>query len=504
MRKSFVRLTATVLTVLLCLSASGVALAEPRGVRPDMSVAALHPASATPSSPLPASPFSDHIEAATDPDEVAALDVFSFTLSDGEVLKATLTAAEGSAGLNAVGRVDVGGPQPMTTAVAEGVAGRPFDIYIPAELGPGTYLLVVENWDDAPLDYEVSWEILTGRTQARAERLSGADRYAVAEVVGKKAFPGWAGVTDVIVASGDDRAMADALAAAGLSGAWRAPILLARPVLSNGRLPAPTERALAAIREANGGKVNIHVIGGTASVPPAVYSRIVSFRGNGTHERLAGADRYALSAAMAKKARDVIVANGGTVEAVLIANGETPAVFYDALAASPISYGRGMPMMLSRARSVPAPVKAQLDSTFKGTDRYLVNNSAYLDSAVRNSVAQNASNAPYNIVQLDPYWRDDTAWDIAMWAYRNGYLERDTVAVANKLPDALTGGVAMGELGAPIVYTEAGGLEFITDYFLYWNKGSLTNVYVLGGTVSISRAAFDDVNSSIEWPWQLQ
>lgn len=510
------RLTAAVLAVALPFAMTGVASAapfyrpstpRPAATKPaavDIAGARLGAAAIPGAVALPLSGFSDTVAGTPDTAEYMSADVFSFNLNDGQVLKATITPTAADRFLVSGGftwDAEVAAPE-YGIAYANGTGALGFDIYIPAEYGFNTYYLGVFNPDTAACGYTVTYEILSGRSGVQAERKAGTDRYAVAEAVGLEAFPGWAGVTDVVIASGDDRAMADPLAAAGLAGAYEAPLLLVRPTLSSGKLPAQTERAITNIKAANGGRVNIHVIGGTTTVPAAVYNRISALKGTGTIERISGTDRYQLSAVMARKTRSVIVGKGGEVGAVFIANGENPGVFYDALAASTISYRNGVPMVLSRAKSTPTSVKSLLASAdFAGTGRYLVNSSAYLNSTVKSETG-----ARFNIVGYypgQPYDRYEAAWDIADFAYINGLLDRDAVAVANKLPDALTGGVAMGQIGAPILYsnTAVDGLPAATWWFLYWNKGSITNAYVLGGTSSISDYGLEDVDFALEWPY---
>ncbi|HCW89765.1 MAG TPA: hypothetical protein DHU56_06910, partial [Marinobacter sp.] len=47
------------------------------------------------------------------------------------------------------------------------------------------------------------------------ERLSGGNRFATAVAIAAESYPGWTGVDRVIVSSGEDRAMADPMAAGG-------------------------------------------------------------------------------------------------------------------------------------------------------------------------------------------------------------------------------------------------------------------------------------------------
>ncbi len=90
------------------------------------------------------------------------------------------------------------------------------------------------------------------------------------------------GVTDVVIASGDDREAADPLAAAGLCWAYDAPMLL----VQSSATPSSVKSAVKAIVNANG-PVTLHVVGGTMSVPDARIADIKSYVGAGNVTRTA-------------------------------------------------------------------------------------------------------------------------------------------------------------------------------------------------------------------------
>lgn len=450
-----------------------------------------------PGTPLPASGFGDSIVGSTDVS--IENEVYSFALADNQVLKASIVTSDPVNDYIAISGWD----QSATTiedwetdwpiAFAEGPWSPAMQIYIPAETGAGTYYLGIENLSDMDVAYTVTYEIVT-KAPATTLRVTGNDRFAVAANAAKQAWPGWAGVTDVIIASGEDRAAADPLCAAGMAGAMNAPVLLVKSTLTSGKLPTATESALQGIRNANGGKVKIHVIGGTVSVPAAVYNRASALKGTGgTIERISAADRYSLSAVMAVRANTEAVKRGKSVPFVMIANGENVNAFYDALAASPVSFYQIAPTMLAKTTSVPSTVRNARNTTFGTKDCWLISSPSYLSSAVFTQ-----ANADARIVGSGTN-RIDSAFDIATWAYDFNLLKRDKVAVANKLPDALTGGVAMGKMGGPVLYSGAAELGMPTDLFLYWNKGGYTRAYALGGTVSLSNVVTTMMNEMLAY-----
>lgn len=116
-------------------------------------------------------------------------------------------------------------------------------------------------------------------------RVAGSDRYGTSEAVAKQ-IAARRTVTGIVVAGGDG--LPDALGASGAATATKEPILLSP---ASG-LAAATRRALDAT-----GATHARVVGGTSVVGAAVVSELAS-RGMVVN-RLAGADRYASSRAVA-------------------------------------------------------------------------------------------------------------------------------------------------------------------------------------------------------------
>jgi hypothetical protein len=320
-------------------------------------------------------------------------------------------------------------------------------------------------------------------------RLAGPNRWDTAIAIAASTFPGWAGVTDIVVACGEDRAMADPLSAAGLAGAYEAPILLVPSVMSKGALPASIEGTIVAIRNANGGRVNIHVIGGTAVVPTAVYSRLDALNGPGTMRRVAGADRYTTSVQVANA---IVGAVGiGNVPGVLVANGMDTRAFPDALAAAPASAATHRPLLLVRTTGVPADVYTSLTTTFAGKPRLVVNSQTWVTEAVRTIVGASARIA----TSAD---RVAAAVQIAQYACGAGWLDEERICVANTLPDSLSGGGAMGYLRAPIVYTNATALPSATQSFIAASGEQVDTVYALGGTAVISEGVLSTLRTLVD------
>jgi len=327
-------------------------------------------------------------------------------------------------------------------------------------------------------------------TGATVERIGGATRYSVMKALAEKAFPGWTGVTHVVIASGEDRAAADPLSASGLAGAYGAPMLIVASGTSAGKATAEVESALSAIKAANGGSVRIHVVGGTGSVSSSVYTRLSALKGPaGTIERITGANRYSLAAAIA--ARVSATVGSSAVPGVLIANGENPAAFYDALAASPVAYATHRPLLLTAGASLRPETSAVLKSTFSGKPRIAVNSSAYLTSGVLGSLGTTQRMTTSSD-------RETASTQIANYAVSRGWLRNRTTAVTNRLPDALTGGSAMGVLDGPVLYTSANSLDAMTELYLVTWRAATDSALVIGGTSSVSDATMARVSTVLE------
>jgi len=320
---------------------------------------------------------------------------------------------------------------------------------------------------------------------ATVGRISGSDRYAVAVGIARTGWPTPSAVTDVIIANGETGKEADPLAAAGLAGAYDAPVVLTQAA----RLPAATRSYLtqvAAARKAAGKTLSVHIVGGPASVPDARWNEIRAIPGvSATKDRLSGADRYAVTVTIANR---IVSRKGiGAVNGVLIINAENPSAFYDALAASPIAFSRTMPMLGVKAGSVPACVGNALASgpLATKTNRYVVSSPTFVSARVYSQVKASKRLA----TKADRY---AAAAEISTQGLALG-MGPTSVGVASALPDALTGGALFGKKGGVMLFTTSTVLSAPTKSWLGVNKAGVRSVTVLGGTASVS----DSVKTSI-------
>lgn len=171
-------------------------------------------------------------------------------------------------------------------------------------------------------------------------RVSGADRYATSAAVALSAFP--KGASTVYLANGNT--FPDALSAAGAAGADKAPVLLVNGSAST--LSASTTQVLKKL-----GVTSIKVLGGTASVSTGIANAAAKL---GHTTRLAGADRYATSAAVAE-------ATAGA-DAWKTANVVSGANFADALSVGAVAAAGGHPILLAQYQGLTSRESTDLGS----------------------------------------------------------------------------------------------------------------------------------------------
>lgn len=330
--------------------------------------------------------------------------------------------------------------------------------------------------------------------QAELARVWGKNRMAGAVATAKAIYGAdykksdGSPVTDVIVVCGEDKSIVDSLSAASLAGWWEAPLLMTY----SARLPDETIKAIGAIRTSNGGRVRIHVLGGTAVVPPAIYSKLSSLKGSGgTIERIEGKNRYALAAKVASRLASLLGNDPDAGDEVFVANGENPASFFDALAASGYCYSLGAPLLLTKNTSLPTETKQALQSTaYSSAVIYPVNGPKYMPAGVLNGLyADEADRLTRN---SDRYL---AAIDIAQWGFYTFSATQDEVVIVNKLADALAAGTYTGATGGVMLYAPITGPTSVTATFLSDRKSTISYVDIFGGELCISAAGYNKVDT---------
>lgn len=371
-----------------------------------------------------------------------------------------------------------------------------------------TYYVWIYGWTDgvtSPVgEYTLSSSATVGVPSPDVVgRASGANRYAVAESAAKLAFPGWRRangdpVTDVVIACGEDRAAADPLGAAALAGLYEAPVLLV-PTRSDGSMPLQTTRSLSAMKTGNGGSLAIHIVGGTGSVTSATQTKLKAYTGaSGSIERFGGRDRYETAGLIADRVDDVWDINiGMPTPTVFIADGAHTAAFFDALAAGPLLYNGGIPLLLTNGATVPSTTRGRLNGRFADTDqRWVVNAAGWVPEATARAVGAVAPDDSVRRIATSTN-RSTAARDIALWGFDRQIIKADVAGFANMLPDSLTGGSALGQMQGPLMFVDATSIPTVTRAWLTGHQGSVYEAYVFGGTASVGAGVQTGISTAL-------
>jgi len=325
-------------------------------------------------------------------------------------------------------------------------------------------------------------------TPRKTVRVAGANRYAGSVAIARSAYPGWTGIKHVVLACGEDKAAADPLSAAGLSWAYvRAPVLLT----ASGSTDASVETALSEIVAANG-VVTVHIVGGTSSVPEARKTEIVralGSRGSSLRfDRVTGANRYEVAAAVAARMK---AARGVAMPGVaLIANGADPATFYDALALSAISARKGAPVLLVERDSVPGATRSAL-SALGRPQVYVAGGTSSVTPAVVSSLGSRETS------RMAGATRYATARAVADMALARGWLTAMRPGLAATLPDALTGGAAVGYGGSPLLLTPGPRLGPDAHVWLNQRRTAVGGLRLFGGEASVRSDVASDADVAL-------
>jgi len=287
----------------------------------------------------------------------------------------------------------------------------------------------------------------------------------------------WRYVTDVVIASGDDAGAADALSAAGLAGVYNlsgavpgAPLLL----VGKNSLNTEVKNALNAMP----GPIDVHIVGGSAVVSDHVKDQIEALSPVHEVDRVSGTDRYKTAVAVANRMKIVLSNEGEPLpDTVLIANGQDPTKFSDALALSPVAWAKHAPILLVGKDTLPTSTKNAL-SGFAAGNRYIAGGSATVSEATRVKSGVSVAN------RLWGSSRYYTAAKIATKAVSAGWVPNWNIGVAATQPDALAGGVSIAQTGGVLLLTSPTGLPTATKTwiednppyahaFIYGSKGSI-------------------------------
>jgi alpha-tubulin suppressor-like RCC1 family protein/putative cell wall-binding protein len=304
-------------------------------------------------------------------------------------------------------------------------------------------------------------------------RLAGPDRFATSAAISAASF--YPGVPVAYVASG--MGFPDALAGASVAGAKGGPVLLSTPT----GLPDPV---MAELDRLNPQK--IVVFGGTAVISDAVKSNLAQYTTSTAAEdvtRLAGADRFATSAAISAAAFEP------GVPVAYIASGMD---FPDALSGAPVAGVQSAPVLLSDQSGLSASVRAEL-SRLKPKKIVVLGGTALIPDAVKSNLVQyTARKAAGDVSRMAGADRFATSAAISAASFDAG-VPVAYVSSGMNFPDALTGAAAAGGRGGPVLLTAPTRLSEAVKVELGRLKPQ--KIIVLGGTQLVAKALSDSLAS---------
>ena len=293
------------------------------------------------------------------------------------------------------------------------------------------------------------------------DRISGADRYEVAVNISSN-FP--ENVDRVYLSNGNS--FPDALSAAPAAAYLDVPLLLTQASV----VPSIVLNELERLKPAE-----IVIVGGTVSVQPAVVTQLEALSFEPEVIRIGGANRYAVSRAIAVEAFPA-----GATEKAYVASG---ANFPDALAAAPAAAQFDAPVIL---------VDGALGSAGSATKDVL--NGLGVDNVTIAGGPSSVSAGIYEDLDQGFAVKRATGSDryrSAVAINEDAFDQADRVYLTTgvKFPDALAGAALAGAQGAPLYLTSPScipGAVFASIVSM-----NPTYVTILGGTSTLSVAVED-------------
>lgn len=289
------------------------------------------------------------------------------------------------------------------------------------------------------------------------QRVSGSDRYATAVALAQRGYPTTAPV--VVLATGTN--YPDALAAGPVAAQLGGPLLLTAP----GFVPSAVLTEIQALDPRT-----VVVVGGVSAISGDVLSTIQSALPHATVTRVAGADRYATSAAVVRYGFGA----GAHVPGVYLATGRN---FPDALSAAAAAGAAHEPVLLLNG------VEGALDSVTSGLISDLSPAKATIVggySAVSPDVETGLDGelGLANVSRLAGSDRFQTSHLIAAAAFTSAHSA--FFATGTNFPDALAGSALAAAQGAPLFTVPAGcvSAQVLADITAL----GVTSVTVIGGT----------------------
>lgn len=322
-----------------------------------------------------------------------------------------------------------------------------------------------------------------GDVRLATRRLAGADRYGTATKIAEAAFPGWDGVRAVVVASGEDAALSDALAASTLTSILGAPLFL----VQRDRVPDSVRDALSALAS-RVGTVPVVAVGGPGAVSDSCLSQVVTALGPSVEtKRVFGHDRYSTAAAVAS----LVASSGGGVSLALVVNGDPSRGLVDAPAAAGIAAASGAPLVYVSSDEVPPATQAALAS-LEASEVVVIGGAGVVSDRVSRSVGA-----------ADRWWGDNrygTAAAVAVQARERGFISVRSAVIARTVADAVASGQLSARDGGPLLLVSATAVPEETARFLSTVDPRVESVFLAGGAGAIPPTVESELEGSPHAP----
>ena len=269
---------------------------------------------------------------------------------------------------------------------------------------------------------------------------------------------GWSQHADSVILANCDH-FPDAMVAAPLSHKLDAPILLTPSEGVDGKVLAEIKRL---------GATQVILLGGNVALSPQVEADIQN-AGLEKPERIAGYDQYETSQKVAERV--------GVKGQVILASGEQ---FPDALAISAYAGVTETPILLTKAKQMPAVIKQELTSLQqKGNLNTIVVGGTAVISADSLTSLQ-------NIQRISGNDRYDTAAAVYEFAQTELFSKTKYLVTGENFPDALAAGGLAAKQRAGILMTQRATLPVATYSLLSKSVDDSVNVVIIGGTAVIT------------------
>ncbi|MCY4517045.1 MAG: cell wall-binding repeat-containing protein [Acidimicrobiaceae bacterium] len=322
---------------------------------------------------------------------------------------------------------------------------------------------------------------------------AGSHRYNTAVALAERFADDQDNFSTVIIASGETQV--DAVAAAGLAGHLRAPILLTR----SGQLPHNVARFIE-----EHGIAKVVIVGGTAVIPTAIADAIKDLNTRPDVERLSGADRYATAAAISE-AIDGPIASwcGSSQRAAIMVNGGDVGRS-DSIIIGPLAYRLGMPILLTELRTLPGATRKFITDN-KIQRVVIVGSDAAVSDRVRNSLVNDLNvvtarriaggTAAATSVALAHEMLNNCGTELGTNADMVALVNRD--ASADGIAAAPTLGRGLGNRGpVPILLVGSRLPSEVSDYLASTpetrsGRDTHMSILAIGGTAVVSRTVMN-------------